>query len=96
MTGNLHAFGQHGIVPARSAEFPHGPRWTAYKSIRLSLRPGPRMTWFDVGTLLFLMGNFVNKFSEFEFHVEMNSIQAGLLGSANLRYYDGPVLVDES
>lgn len=51
------------------------------------------MTWFDLGALLHLMSDFMTTYSEFEFHVEMNNIKPGLLGSADLRYYDGPVLM---
>ena len=51
------------------------------------------MTWFDLGALLYLISDFMTTYSEFEFHVDMNNIKPGLLGSAKLRYYDGPVLM---
>ena len=88
---NIDAHGDGGIVPIRTAEFPNGPRWVASGTIELLLQPHSRsrMTWHDLANLIREFYDFVKKYGQFEFRVEMSNIHSELLGSGDLNYIDG-------
>ena len=91
---NIDAHGSGGIVPIKSAEFPHGPRWVASGTIELVLQPlfRSRMTWHDLANLIRELYDFVRRYGQFEFRVEMSNTSSGLLGFGHLNYTEGPLL----
>ena len=85
---NIDAHGGDGIVPIKSAEFPHGPRWVASGTIELLLQPlfRSRMTWHDLANLIRELYDFVRRYGQFEFRIEMSNTSSGLLGWGHLNY----------
>ena len=94
---NIQAHGDDGIVPIRSPEFPHGPRWVASGTIELFLQPHSRsgMTWHDLANLIRELYQFVRLYGQFEFRVEMSNMRSELLGSGDLNYI-GPLLKSQA